>query len=172
MPSILPKLTNRPMEEVLPPITQNSAGFEPVQVRQLTVFLENRVGQLQQLVQTYERAGGRISSLMVETSADTALIRMLCADPDLAQTVIKEAGYAFSEQQLLVAELPKNASAPVHMLCSALLAAEINIHYAYPLLVSPRGPALALYVDDLILAGQVLVRKGFTLIGESDLGGK
>ena len=55
-------------------------------------------------------------------------------------------------------------------ICSALLAAEINIHYAYPLLLRPRGsPALALYVEDPTLAAQLLIKKGFTLIGESDL---
>src|SRR5580700_468885 len=46
--------------------------------------------------------------------------------------------------------------------CSALLAAEINIHYIYPLLVRPSGPAVVLYVDDPTLAAQILIRKGFT----------
>jgi hypothetical protein len=55
-------------------------------------------------------------------------------------------------------------------ICGALLAAEINIHYAYPLLLSPKGPAIALYVDDRTLAAQLFMRKGFTIIGESDLG--
>jgi hypothetical protein len=55
--------------------------------------------------------------------------------------------------------------------CSALLAAEINIHYAYPLLRRPSGPSLALFVDDPTLAARLLIKKGFTLIGESDLRG-
>ena len=54
---------------------------------------------------------------------------------------------------------------------SALLAAEINIHYAYPLLLWPRGPALVLYVEDRTLAARLLLKKGFNLIGESDLRG-
>ena len=54
-------------------------------------------------------------------------------------------------------------------LCSVLLSAEINIHYAYPLLTAPHGPAIALYCDDSTLAAQLLIRKGFNLIGESDL---
>jgi hypothetical protein len=35
--------------------------------------------------------------------------------------------------------------------------------------VRPRGPSLALYVDDPTLAARLLIKKGFTLIGESDL---
>ena len=41
--------------------------------------------------------------------------------------------------------------------------------YAYPLLLRPHGPTLALYVDEPTLAAQIMIRKGFKLIGESDL---
>jgi hypothetical protein len=68
-----------------------------------------------------------------------------------------------------VVELPKKTKQPLIDICSALLAAEINIHYAYPLLLRPRAPSLALYVDDSTLAARLLIKKGFTLIGESDL---
>ena len=60
---------------------------------------------------------------------------------------------------------------PLIAICAALLSAEINIHYAYPLLLHPHAPTLALYVDDPTLAAQILIRKGFKLIGESDLKG-
>ena len=73
------------------------------------------------------------------------------------------------ENDLLVVELPKKSKQPLIDICAALLAAEINIHYAYPLLLRPRAPSLALYVDDSTLAARLLIKKGFTLIGESDL---
>ena len=83
-------------------------------------------------------------------------------------------GLAFPEQIdtptfELAVELPK-ASHPLETTCHALLAAELNIHYAYPLLICPGGrPAIALYVDDPTLAAQLLLRKGFRLLAESDL---
>jgi hypothetical protein len=49
------------------------------------------------------------------------------------------------------------------------LAAEINIHYAYPLLVRPGGPALAMFADDITLASQLLIKKGFKLLSQADL---
>ena len=155
------------MEEVLPD-TESGAGFEPTRVRQLTVFLENRVGRLQTLVRTYEEAAGKIMALAIENSTDTALVRIICSDPELAQRILKEEKFAFAEQDVLVVQLPRGQN-PLVTLTAALLAAEINIYYAYPLLKSPGGPALALYVDDATLAAQLLIRKGFRLIGESDL---
>ena len=157
------------MEEVLPPQTLDGAGFESTRVRQFTVFLDNRVGRLQTLVRTLETGAGRIVALSIEESADSALVRLICSNPDEARDTLKAAGFSFGESDLLVVELPKRTRQPLIDICSALLAAEINIHYAYPLLLRPRAPSLALYVDDPTLAAQLLIRKGFTLIGESDL---
>src|SRR5687767_14505719 len=156
------------MEEILPPQTQSGAGFELTRVRQFTIFLDNRVGRLGMLVRALEEGGARIMGLTIEESADSALVRLICSDPDLSRDLLQREGFAFGESELLAVELPKNAKQPVLAICSALLAAEINIHYTYPLLIRPRGPALALYVEDPTLAAQLLIRKGFTLIGQSD----
>src|SRR5579864_2284642 len=157
------------MEEILPPQTQSGAGFELTRIRQFTVFLENRVGRLQGLLRAFEESAGKICALSIEESADSALVRIICSEPELGREALRQAGFSFSESELLVVDLPKRTKQPLMSICSALLAAEINIHYAYPLLQRPHGPALALYVEDPTLAAQLLIRKGFTLIGESDL---
>lgn len=156
------------MEEVLPPQTREGAGFEPTRVRQFTVFLENRVGRLQSLVRAIEESADRVIALAVEESADSSLVRVICSHPDAAREAMRGGGFSFAESDVLAVELPTKAGHPLITICAALLTAEINIHYAYPFMVRPRGPALALYVDDPTLAAQLLLRKGFTLLGESD----
>jgi len=157
------------MEDVLPPETMEGAGFEPPRVRQFTVFLENRVGRLQTLVRSLEVGSGKIVALSIQENADTALVRLICSDPDDARDVLASSGFSFSESELLVVELPTKTRQPLIEICSAMLSAEINIHYAYPLMLHKGGPSLALYVDDPTLAARLLIKKGFTLIGESDL---
>lgn len=149
-------------------MTEHGAGFESTRVRQFTIFLENRVGKLQMLVRALEESDRKIVALSIEESADSALVRLICAEPDASREILREAGFSFSESDLLAVELPKRSRQPLIAICAALLTAEINIHYVYPLLVRPRGPVLALYVEDPTLAAQILIRKGFTLIGESD----
>jgi hypothetical protein len=156
------------MEEVLPPQTENGAGFEPTRVRQFTVFMANQVGRLQSLVRAYEQATGQVMALSIQNSVDTALVRIICSDPELAKEVLTREGFSFTEQDVLIVELPKTRE-PLVALCTALLAAEISIHYVYPMMVRPAGPALAVYVDDPVLAAQLLIKKGFRIIGESDL---
>jgi hypothetical protein len=157
------------MEEILPPQTESGAGFERTRVRQFTIFLENRVGRLGMLVRALEESQVKIVALSIEESADSALVRLICAEPDHGRQVLEGAGFSFSESELLAVELPRRTKQPLMAICSALLAAEINIHYVYPLLVRPRGPAIALYVEDPTLAAQLLIRKDFTLLSENDL---
>src|SRR5882672_5778601 len=135
------------MEEVLPPQTQEGAGFEPTRVRQFTVFLENRVGRLQSLVRSFLDQEAKIVALSIEESAEAALVRMICSNPDLGREVLRRNGFSFGESDLLAVELPPKITQPLIAICSALLSAELNIHYAYPLLLTPYGPTLALYVD-------------------------
>jgi hypothetical protein len=156
------------MEKVLPPETRAGSGFEPPRVRQFTIFLENHVGKLQSLLRTLEQEENPIRALSVEESADASLVRLICSDSDLAREALRKNQFSFGETEMIAVEFPKRTAQPLITICSALLAAEINIHSAYPFLVRPRGPALALYVDDPVLAAQLLIKKGFTLIAESD----
>ena len=65
-----------------------------------------------------------------------------------------------TESDLLVVKLPEPPN-PLLKICKALLAAEISIHYAYPLLVGPQGSAaLALHVEDLEAAVHDAVAPG------------
>jgi hypothetical protein len=157
------------MEESVLPQTQEGAGFEPALVRQFTVFLENRVGRLQSLVRAIEENHARIVALSIEESADSALVRLICSDADVGRQVLSDSGFTFTASELLAVELPRRTGEPLIAICSALLAAEINIHYAYPLLLRPSGPAIAIYADDPTLAARLLIKKGFRLLGESDL---
>lgn len=158
------------MEDILPPQTESGAGFELTRVRQFTVFLENRVGRLQGLFRAFEESAGRVCALSIQESADSALIRIICAEPDLGREALKQGGFAFGESELLAVELPKRTKQPLAAICTALLAAEISIHYAYSLQHQRgHGPAVALAVEDPTLAARLLIKKGFTILGESDL---
>src|SRR2546421_13049664 len=148
------------MEEVLPPQTQEGAGFESTRVRQFTVFMENRVGRLQSLVRSYEETDGRIVALSIQNSADTALVRLICSDPDAAKEVLNKDGFSFTEQDLLVVQVPKRTQYPLILICAALLTAEINIHYAYTLLAAAGGGGIGVYVDGTALAAKLLVYEG------------
>jgi hypothetical protein len=138
-------------------------------VRQFNVFVENRVGNLLSVVRHFETTDVRIVSLMVIDSADCAIIRMVLSDPERALEIFRRARLPVSESDLLVVQLP-DGDQPLLDICKALLGAEISIHYAYPMLIGPRGcAAVALHVEDHETAAATLSRLGFILFTENDL---
>src|ERR1700751_5966094 len=129
-------------------------------VRQFNVFLENRVGALLSVVRRFEATDIRIVSLTVHDLADCAIIRLVLSAPERAREIFEQAKLAVTESDLLVVQLPDGPH-PLPRICKALLAAEINIDYAYPLLVGPHGgAALALRVDDHETAVHTLSKQG------------
>ena len=138
-------------------------------VRQYNVFLKNRLGAMLDVVRRFETTDIRIISIMVIDSADCAIIRLVLSDPERALEILKQGKFFVTESDLLVVQLP-DSDQPILDICKGLLAAEINIHYAYPLLVGPSGrPALALHVEDFETAVQTLSEKKFTIFTENDL---
>jgi hypothetical protein len=138
-------------------------------VRQFNVFVENRLGNLLNVIRRFETSDNRIVSMTIVDSADCAIIRIVMSDPERALEVFQQAGLQFAESDLLVVQLPEGPQ-PLLAICKALLTAEINIDYAYPLLIGPHGhAALALHVEDHEAAAQTLDRAGFVLFTENDL---
>ena len=138
-------------------------------IRQFTVFLENRVGQLLEVVRRFEGSNVRIVAVTISDSAECALVRFLLSDPEAGREILERAGLAIVESDLIGVELPDTPQ-PLLQVCTALLAAEVNISQVYPLLTRPRGgPAVALMVDNIEMAIDTLNTKGFRAINEDDL---
>jgi hypothetical protein len=138
-------------------------------IRQFTVFLENRVGQLLEVVRRSEGSKVKIVALSIADAAECAFVRFLLSHPEQGREILERAGLALIETDLIGVELPAGPQ-PLLQVCTALLQAEVNIVQAYPLLVRPRGrPAVALMVDNIDMGMETLANKGFTMITEADL---
>ncbi len=138
-------------------------------VTQFSVFLENRVGRLLEVVRAFQGSKVKIVGLSISDSADCCIIRLILSHPEQGREILGLKKVAFAENELLIAEMPTGPHSLVE-LCSALIQAEINIHYAYPLIVHPRGrSALAIHVDNIEQAGVSLHSKGFEILSEADL---
>lgn len=144
-------------------------GRDYPSIRQFTVFLENRVGQLLEVVRRFEGSNVRIVALTISDSAECAVVRFLLDDPEQGREVLERAGLAIIESDLIGVELPDSPQ-PLLQVCTALLQAEINISQVYPLLARPNDrPAVALMVDNNDLALETLAEKGFKTVNEDDL---
>ncbi len=149
---------------------ETARSYQAPMNTQFSVFLDNKVGKLLELVDAIDGEDLRIVALSVMDAADHAVVRMVTSREALARKLLTKQKLPFSEADILIVELNPQVGRTLSFLCKTLLAAELNIHYAYPLMVRPHGAAtIALHTDDQIFSGQILRRKQFTLLGENDL---
>jgi len=138
-------------------------------VHQLAVFMHNRIGQLRDVHARLEEANVTVHALSIVDAVDYAVARLVTDKIDAARRALKEAGFPITETMLLAVEIPDDRGGLLAV-TRALLAAEINIHYAYPLFTRPRGHGVvALHIDSLSSAGKVLEKQGFGLLDDRDL---
>jgi len=138
-------------------------------IRQFTVFLENRVGQLLEVVRRFEGSRVRIVALSIQDSFECAAVRFLLSHPEQGREILERAGLALIESDLIGVELP-DTHQPLIQVCTALLQAEVNIVQAYPLLHRPHGrPVVAVMVDNIEMGLDTLAQKNITMINEDDL---
>ena len=136
---------------------------------QLSVFVENRLGQLLRLTRLFERGDILLRAVAVEASVDCAIVRLLVDRVDLAQRLLRDAGFALTETEVLVVEMPEH-SRGVSAVCEALISGEININYIYALLpLEGRSACVAIQVDDMTQAAAVLRSRRMDLLDQSDL---
>ena len=137
-------------------------------LRQFTIFLENRVGQLLEVVRQFEGSKVRILALSISESTECAFVRLVVSHPEQGREILERAGLPMIESDLVGIELPNGRN-----LCCKFawrVQAEMNIVQAHPLFVRPHGrPAVALMVDNIEMAMETFNAKGFSLVTEAEL---
>jgi hypothetical protein len=91
------------------------------------------------------------------------------SDPGRVEKLFGEKNVAFGVCEVVIVEM-REVATQLAKLLAALVMAEVNVHFAYPLLIRPRGfAAIALHVDDTECASSVLMGEGFKILSQSDI---
>ena len=136
-------------------------------VIQFSVFTPNKVGRLHDLIRLLSAKNVHVLGLMVLDTTDSAIIRIVVDNPDGARELLIAEDFPFTESNLVVVEANPT---DLNRLMTALLEAELNIHYLYSFIPQPEGkPVVGLSMEDNELAEQVLKRHQFPVLKQSDI---
>jgi hypothetical protein len=142
---------------------------EGTAIRQLSVFLQNRVGSLMALCKLLKDHRIEVLGLSMQDTTEMTLVRLILSDPESAGMLFIEKGIPHTDCPIVVVELSESGHRLTECL-STLLAAELNIDFCYSLLVRPGlHPLMALHCDDGDIAADVLNRAGFKVLCQGDL---
>ncbi len=150
-------------------LPQTTSTLDGPLVTQFSVFLPAKVGAMLEIVKLLTTHQTHVVALSVSESTDSAIARIISSDPQRVEKLFRQNTVAFGVSQVVVVEMREVATQLVKLL-AALVMAEVNVHFAYPLLIHPRGfSAIALHVDDTECASSVLIGEGFKLLGQDDI---
>ena len=151
------------------PAAPTTEKLDGAPVRQFSVFLQNKVGALLEVVKLLNEHHVVVLALSIQDSSESSIGRRVVSDPERVTQLFHEHEVPFSECEVLVVELREGA-ADLAKVLAALLMAEVKIYFSYPLLVRPRGRAvLAMHLDDIECSSSVLRGDGFQILTQADL---
>lgn len=138
-------------------------------VNQLSVFIENREGRLDDVLATLKKNDINIVSLSLADSSDYGLLRMVVSDPKKGRNVLKEAGFTAMLTEVLAVKLAHKVG-QLEVLLSEICKAGINIDYMYALATGSDDASIVIKTGDLDKAADILSKVGVGLITPEELG--
>ena len=135
-------------------------------IKQLSVFLENREGRLDEVLKTLGTNDVNIVALSLADTSDYGMLRMIVSDPVKGKAVLKEAGITSMLTDVVALRVP-HATGSLSKAMHAIVQAGINVEYMYAFANGDDASAV-LKSDDATKVVSVLREAGFDVWGADE----
>ena len=102
-------------------------------VKQLSVFIENKAGRVSEVTDVLGRSGVNIRGFSVSDTADYGIVRLVVNDPDAGKAALQGAGFTVKESEVVCINLPDQPGGLAAVL-KHVSDAGVNIEYVYSLI--------------------------------------
>lgn len=137
-------------------------------VKQLSVFLENTEGRLDEVLKILAQGGIDLLSASLADTMEYGVLRLISKDPDKAKQFLKETGFAARIDEVIAVVVP-DAVGSLANVVAMIHAAGINISYIYGLSLDGDGAPIVIKTDDNAKAEKLLNDAGVKTLGMEDL---
>ena len=140
-----------------------------MRIRQISIFLENRPGQLSTICRDLADAGINIATLSLADTADFGIVRMIVDDHEKAKDVLAEKGHVVNVREVIAVCVPDRPGGMAEVM-QVLDAAGANIEYSYAFAFHKGEKAVLVFrFDDNNKAESALKAAGYTTLGENEV---
>lgn len=137
-------------------------------IKQLSVFIENREGRLQEVLQTLALEKVNIVSLSLADTADYGLLRLIVSDPEGGKRILTEHGFSAMLTEVIAVKL-KHKVGQLQEILRCLGGTGVNIEYMYALSIEKEEASIVLKASDVAKAGELLHDAGIEFITKEDI---
>lgn len=131
-------------------------------VKQLTVFIENRAGRLEEVAQVLKDNDINIVSVSLADTSDYGLLRFIISDYAKAVVVLKEAGFSAMASDVIAVKLTQQVG-QLSELLTVLSEVKVNVEYMYGLTSDDQTAFIVLKTDDQNKALDAVKAAGYEL---------
>ena len=108
-----------------------------MEVRQISVFLENKIGRLAEITQVLGDKRINIRALAIADTTEFGILRMIVDKPEKAYEALEKKGFTVSQTEVIVVEVGDKPGGLAGVM-AILGKAGINVEYLYAF-VAPKG---------------------------------
>ena len=113
-------------------------------VYQISVFLENRAGQLAEITKVLSQDGVDMRAISIAETEDYGVLRMIVDDAQKATSILMQHGYLMSMTPVLVVAVADKPGGMAPVL-ETLAEGEIDVEYMYSLFTHKEGKAYIVF---------------------------
>lgn len=140
-----------------------------MKLHQLSVFMENKPGQLKAVCQALAAANLNIQTLTLADTKEFGIVRMILHDWERARSVLEQAGFVATISEVLALEVPDRPGGLAEIL-SIIDETNLNVEYMYAFTFGRDSKAILIFrFDDADTALERLKTKGINVVGSVEL---
>lgn len=139
-------------------------------MKQLSVFIENREGRMEEVLEVLKDNGVNIVSLSLADTSEYGLLRLLVSKPEIGRDALKEKGFSAMLTEVLAIKISHKVG-ELQELLGAICEAHINIEYMYALSTGQDDASIVLKTSDLEKAAKTLTAAGVEIVEPGDIAG-
>jgi len=137
-------------------------------IKQLSVFLENKTGRLNEVTTILGNAGINMSAFSVADTSEFGILRMIVSDPEKALAILKEAEFSVRLTDVVCLNSPNEPLALARAL-NILSAESVFIEYLYAYSMNNKTANIVLKPDNIQKCIEVLQAHQLELVSASKM---
>jgi len=140
-----------------------------MKVEQISVFLENRAGRLNEVTRVLADSGINIRALSLADTSDFGILRLIVTDHEKAKQVLKDNGFTVGRTNVVAAEM-EDQPGGLHRILDILGKQGVNVEYMYAFVQqSGKNAVLIFRFDRTDQAIEILQNNGVRILSGDEV---
>jgi len=138
-----------------------------ITTRQLSVFLENKAGRLQEVLEILGNEKINLTALTIADTSEFGIARLLVSDPERGHKLLKSNGYSVNITEVITLSVSHEPGSLAKML-KKFSEASVSIEYTYAFCLCTKA-VVVLRTDNYPKAFEIIEQNNFAIIDEAEI---